>query len=439
MKFQFFAILIVASLFTASGCQEAPTDAIVSGGSMAPSYRGEHFQLMCDECQYPFSIDANNVPKSGLAVCPNCGNPQIRFSDQTIQPSTRMTVHQLVGAINRWDVIAFNEPGSNNRDKKRLLTKRVVGLPGETVQFRGGNLLINGDLVRKPAELNQQIRIPVFDSRFKQSSKSKRLVPSNDDSGWNADSDGWSFNFENARKEGQASIDWLDYHHIRGYRHSSERYEVYPIEDDYGYNQNVARQLHRVNEVMLQLQIENDANSRLVVSLFRYQAQRCLVEFQFDRQKILISTNNEPAVEVDASWLSAPKSLIEISNFDRQLRISQNHKTKHLQTIAAGNVADSKPIRESSESDSPATVPPVQIRLGAANGNVRISNLQIFRDIYYYRESVNTADDAVKFELGADEYLVLGDNAPISVDSRIFGPILRSSIVGLVQPAGSDD
>ena len=421
-------------LLTMPGCQQAPTDAIVSGGSMAPTFRGEHFQLQCDDCRYPFSIDANNVPKSSLAVCPNCGNPKISFYGQPLQSSTRMTVHQPVDSINRWDVIAFNEPASNNRNEQRLLTKRVVGLPGETVQLRDGNLLINGELIRKPYKLNQQVRIPIFDSRFKATSKSKRLIPANEVSGWNTETNGWSFESQQAVPANKTGFDWLEYQHIKGYRHSGDRYQVSPIEDDYGYNQNVARKLHHVNEVMLQLQIENEATAHLAVSLFRDQKQSCQkqschIEFQFDRLRILVSAGKEPPVEVEAEWLNTPSSLIEISNFDGQLQIIHNHEKRYLRTIAVGSNVNSKPND---------VMPSSQISLGATNGNVRISSLQIFRDIHYYCETTNQTDEAVKFELGADEYFVLGDNAPISIDSRIFGPIRRTSIVGLVLPAKSN-
>ena len=41
-----------------------------------------------------------------------------------------------------------------------------------------------------------------------------------------------------------------------------------------------------------------------------------------------------------------------------------------------------------------------------------------------------TTEDEIA--LGDDEYLVLGDNSPHSLDGRYFGPIRRSSIVGKV-------
>lgn len=37
-----------------------------------------------------------------------------------------------------------------------------------------------------------------------------------------------------------------------------------------------------------------------------------------------------------------------------------------------------------------------------------------------------------KFELGEDEYFVVGDNRPKSIDSRFYGPIKRDKILGKV-------
>ena len=39
-----------------------------------------------------------------------------------------------------------------------------------------------------------------------------------------------------------------------------------------------------------------------------------------------------------------------------------------------------------------------------------------------------------RLQLGEDEYFLLGDNPPNSRDSRHYGPIKRSAIVGGVQP-----
>jgi type IV secretory pathway protease TraF len=58
---------------------------------------------------------------------------------------------------------------------------------------------------------------------------------------------------------------------------------------------------------------------------------------------------------------------------------------------------------------------------------------QIFRDVYYTavpRAGTGLAPD--RFDLGDDEYFVLGDNSPISLDSRHWVPpgLHASAIVG---------
>src|SRR4029079_15264124 len=51
--------------------------------------------------------------------------------------------------IRRGDIVVFKYPSDYNTDKtvvqyKTLFIKRVIGLPGETIEVRGPDVLING-------------------------------------------------------------------------------------------------------------------------------------------------------------------------------------------------------------------------------------------------------------------------------------------------------
>ena len=78
-------------------------------------------------------------------------------------------------------------------------------------------------------------------------------------------------------------------------------------------------------------------------------------------------------------------------------------------------------------SDSP-------ISLGVRGGAVDVTDLRIFRDIYYTSSLASTPRHShgmsAAVKLGPDEYFVLGDNSPISNDSRFWTdcPVVRGSM-----------
>jgi len=70
----------------------------------------------------------------------------------TVQPGDRVLVDHLsydVGSPQRGDVVVFHIllPGASNETN---LIKRVIGLPGDTVEVRPGALLIDGRPVKEP-------------------------------------------------------------------------------------------------------------------------------------------------------------------------------------------------------------------------------------------------------------------------------------------------
>ena len=67
------------------------------------------------------------------------------------------------------------------------------------------------------------------------------------------------------------------------------------------------------------------------------------------------------------------------------------------------------------------------------NGSVFV-NQQKLDESVYLSSDIQTMGKAGVVTLGADEYFVLGDNRPASVDSRFFGPIKKSWIFAKVTP-----
>lgn len=65
-------------------------------------------------------------------------------------------------------------------------------------------------------------------------------------------------------------------------------------------------------------------------------------------------------------------------------------------------------------------------------GSVRITNLLITRPPLYWVDEDHHASILFPTKLGEEEYFAMGDNVPLSVDSRHTGPLQRSAIIGKV-------
>ena len=69
------------------------------------------------------------------------------------------------------------------------------------------------------------------------------------------------------------------------------------------------------------------------------------------------------------------------------------------------------------------------MRFGARDLNVEVSHLRLFRDVFYTPGTGRRGADT-PYQLQADEYFVLGDNSPVSRDSRSWadGDVLKEEM-----------
>lgn len=70
----------------------------------------------------------------------------------TLEEGDRVVVNRLsyrFGEIERGQVVVFHKPPNQPSDANELI-KRVIGLPGETLQFRDGEVYVDGQLVVEP-------------------------------------------------------------------------------------------------------------------------------------------------------------------------------------------------------------------------------------------------------------------------------------------------
>lgn len=116
------------------------------------------------------------------------------------------------------------------------------------------------------------------------------------------------------------------------------------------------------------------------------------------------------------SWDSPIR--VEFSVFDRQVLVALN------------GMLFFKPLRVP---DQWVRTGPVKspVRIGSWNSRVAIDRIKLFRDVFYTRGKARNGVDE-PYQLADDEYFMLGDNSPVSSDSRNWpdGAVNESLLVG---------
>jgi signal peptidase I len=74
----------------------------------------------------------------------------VRIEGQAMRPTfsdgDRVFMSKRIGELKRGDIVIFLFP----EDQSRSYIKRIVGLPGETIEIKDGKVSINGTLIEEP-------------------------------------------------------------------------------------------------------------------------------------------------------------------------------------------------------------------------------------------------------------------------------------------------
>ncbi|MTB63590.1 signal peptidase I [Streptococcus sp. zg-86] len=66
--------------------------------------------------------------------------------DPTLQDQDRLIMLK-VGQINRFDIVVASETEDNGKEK--LIVKRLIGLPGDTIHYENDRLYVNGEEIKE--------------------------------------------------------------------------------------------------------------------------------------------------------------------------------------------------------------------------------------------------------------------------------------------------
>jgi len=325
----------------------------------------------------------------------------------------------------RWEIVVARNPS----DASELCIKRIVGLPGERVALRDGDVLIDGAVVVKSVDEQLALRQWVYctsQNRLKMPAFSAAGtlpqdsgIDSYSEAGEGA-SDGrwqpevatrWRLDGSVWRHRAQPSdgIDWLCYEHPR-----SE-----PITDDVTLNLGLTRRLNLVDEFMFAAELHARGNGSLRLAIDDGTAT-AEVTLRLPEGELTVVESKRHSFVVQMSARSRERLLrgevqLEFTNFDQQLLL-----------VIDGRVELRRPWPRTTAA---GTARPVSI--GAQGLDVQLTDLTLYRDIYHSSHAVGTPPPlSARWQLGPDEYFLLGDNSPVSLDSRLWGPVPRSLLIG---------
>jgi signal peptidase I len=442
---------------------------MIETGSMAPCLVGYHRQVVCPACKNAFAVEGTGT--GTRAVCPNCGKTGIAVDDLPRNDGDHLLVHRGLYEFRspkRWEVVVFRNPNKPTQ----AYVKRVIALPGETLQIRDGDIYVGGEIQTKSYATQCGIRIPVYDHDFR---------PAADDPRWQArwvvekQGAGWKesngvFHFSPAKEGKEAEVAWVNYRnwvrqggtHVtsvslvrwpeaiersqtgignlkydeddrtltcRGalpleiqsrlldgsrdleFREALERLyaesHVAPITDVYGYNRGREGQgTHEVRDLMLSANVRlNEGPGEFLLGITDGTEEfECV--FDVDARKIrLIDKRTGRAMRTATlnETLLNESTCVEFSLMDQQALLAVGGKLAFRWSYPAPAERQPAPLRP--------------VRFGARGLSAEVSRLKLFRDVYYTDDSGRRAVDG-PVQLGDDEYFVLGDNSPVSKDSR---------------------
>ncbi len=396
----------------------------IAGGSMAGAILGRHRNVVCADCGYTFACDAETLPVAPRAVCPNCGYADNDLESLPDMPGDRVLMDRAALALRpprRWEIVAFRSP----RPADAILVKRVVGLPGESIAIRSGDVYVNGRIQRKSLAQQCAAAILVHDANFEPTREPKpppRWRSEGADTRWSSSGG----HFVHAAGSEKEPIDWLGYHHWQRLMGTAGEVRESPITDLYSYNPSQPRReedVHAVADVMLSFRLAEVTGRGLLAVRASDGREPFEARLQFDenppRYQILHGDRRLPDMVGGIpgrrnSWL------VEVSLIDQQFLLAIDGKTLAVWPF---------------ERSQPASPPSSPLAIGMQGLGATIADLRVYRDVYYTEPVGRETGPAGNRSscLSAGQYFVLGDNSPISEDSRAWpegGAVEAKLLVG---------
>jgi signal peptidase I len=406
---------------------------VIPTGSMAPTLLGDHFQVECKNCGYPFTVAKREGDIQGTerveARCPLCGSdakrrgalpgePEDEFRWPDVYGGNKILVNKFLYKFEspeRWNVIVFKYP---NDPLKKNFIKRLIGLPGEMISLDSrGDIHVKAPgsdrfvLARKPRSVQEEIwnNLPVYDSRY---------FDPRDQSWGPAPADRWVIErnpgagetFTVRPGEGEATLEYKK-----------------EIRDNYGYNPagHQSRGNNLMGDVRVRVTVVPDKDCK-AIRLSTVENGRVLtaeVPVGTGGEAVLTSSSTSPTdteVHELQHWKCAPLEPGKASD------VALGYADERLTLVVNGEY-----VFEWDDPKHEGLTTSSSVRLGCLGpGGARFERTHVDRDIFYLSQGSYNPGSGEGLQVPEHCYFVMGDNSPNSQDGRVFGFVHEPHLIG---------
>lgn len=418
---------------------------VIPTGSMAPTLYGRHKDVTCSGCGYRYTVGASQEvdQESGVVLmrlenseCPNCRHLN-SIRDASVFNGDRILVNKPVGEYRRFDVVVFRNPEEPHVN----YIKRCVGLPGETIRIRQGDLYGRKAtsepwaILRKDDPQKQKsIQLDVYDDRFPpreliDAGVPERWMPSSADeavvqaardksdrdkesllrwvpteNAWRGDRDARTYTVDASDNK----LHWLRYRHILTPRAWDSGKAALPVDaaqepslivDTCGFNSSPEMPnrdyddgLFWVGDLTINAVVDVKSVSSGAKVAFELvegaRDYRCEISPENGQVEIFVRDRSmdgqpvepQPAATADSTMVGVGRYVVSFANVDERLCLWINDS---LVPLGEGVLFERIEPTEPTEYD----LSPVGI--AASNLQATISDLVIQRDIYYRNDTID--------------------------------------------------